>query len=249
VFWDQLRGVEEDGDSALVHLDTMSLNHLNALLDESRTGVLVGAAVASDSRDNPWLPRRGFLAEVEAGRFFSLDGSGLQYNRVVGQLYGFAPAGPVVLFGRAVAASVRAADGEMLPFYYLPILDKDLLTGFPSNRLFARDVLALSAGLRAPLAQVRGFYRIDGLLLGSLANAYDDLPDQFTPRVSFEEDVVVDEDGNVPLRPAAAVGLGLVNVRQHRMRFSFLMGFSPEGSLFSSYRVAFDLRDADALFR
>lgn len=254
--WDHLRDFEEAGEGNLDSLDAASIASLNAVRGETRFGVFAGIEVSHDTRDQLVMTRRGMLAEVAFHRFFSLDDvdADLRFNRLQARLFGFQPllGRRVVLFGRAVAAVTRADDdslGTRLPFFYRPALDGDLLSGYTGDRFFGRDLLAFGFGIRFPLVDLFGRYGIDGALVGDLGSSYDDITEQFSPSVSFENPMTVDADGNVPLRPGAGFGISLVNVDRDRDVASVLIGVSPEGVTFTGFQIVYDFRDLLPLFR
>ena len=249
---DRLRNIEEDQGQALERLaasDPVSFDAVQEPLDETRHGVSVGLQVASDLRDWRAYPRRGTFVSVEGRRFFSTDGSGLQFNRLGVNTLGYLPIrGRTALVGRANLVVTRADEGDDIPFYYLPVLDPRLLTAYPPDRFVGRDVLALGGGIRFPIRDYRGIYGLDALVMGYLGNAYDSVFDQASARVTFDPGPLARGEG-VPLRPAIGIGLGIVNLDKERVVLGGLVGISPEGISLASLRIAYDLRDARPLFR
>jgi hypothetical protein len=255
--WDHLSSFEDADDDPTTFPDEASIASLEAVEGEIRSGVFAGLEVSHDTRDRLVMTRRGILAEAAFHRFFSLDDvdpEGLQFNRFQARLFGFQPlmGRRVVLFGRAVAAVTRADDdptGERLPFFYRPVLDGDLLSGYTGDRFFGRDLLAFGGGVRFPLVDLFGRYGIDGALVADLGSSYHDIADQFSPSVSFERDVTADEDGNFPLRPGAGFGISLVNLDRERDVAAILIGVSPEGVTLTGFQIVYDFRDLLPLFR
>ena len=252
---DRLRDVEEDQEGALERLgefDSPSLAAVETALDETRYGVSVGLEVASDLRDWRSYPRRGTFVSVEGRRFFSLDGSGLQFNRLAVSTIGYLPIrGRTALVGRSNLVLTRADGGDDIPFYYLPVLDTQLLTAYPPGRFVGRDVLALGGGIRFPIRDFIGVYGIDALIMGFLGNAYDNVFDQVSADITFGQGAIQRETsgGRVPLRPSLGIGLGIVNLDKERVVLGGLIGISPDGLTLASLRIAYDLRDARPLFR
>ena len=246
---DRSDGAADDGQGSLAALDLASRRAVEAARG-NRTAVSAGLELGTDLRDRPAYPRRGVQASVGHRRLFALSGSDLTLAQTSGSVVGYVPVfdrGAVVL--RAVAGVTRSgdADGDGLPdpipFYDLPTLDDQLATPFRRNRLTGRDVLAVGAGLRAPLADVFGIYGVDAVVMGYLGNAYDDVFDQFRPAVSFRESGSVDAEGRAALRPALSLGLGLVDLVGRRTVLGASVGLAPGGVTLATLRLAFDLRD------
>ena len=223
---------------------------------EARYGLSVGLEVATDLRDWPSYPRRGFFGTAEHRRFVALDASDLTLARYAASGLGYLPLrGRTALVWRGVIAVTRSGDADgdgeddPIPFYYLPTLDDRVATAFKQDRLTGRDILAGGLGVRAPIVDLLGIYGIDVLVMGYLGNAYDNVFEQFTPRVSFEEGSEVDEEGRAFLRPALGLGLGIVNLDKERVVVGGLVGVGPGGISLATLRIAYDLRDARPLFR
>ena len=245
-------GASEDG---LALLDERSREAVQIAEDESRYGLSPGLEIATDLRDWPAYPRSGGFATLEARRFFALDGSDLRIDRLAGSYIGYIPIrGRTTIIVRGVGIVTRSADSDddgerdPIPFYYLPTLDDRVATAFKQDRLTGRDIVAFGTGIRAPLYDFLGAYGIDGLVMGYVGNAYDNVFEQFRPTVSFEEGSTV-TDGRTALRPAIGVGLGLVNLDKERVVLGGLLGIGPGGVTVATLRIAYDLRDARPLFR
>ncbi len=251
---DRLRDIEEDDDTqgALARLerdDPRSAAAVADVLDETRYGASFGLEVASDLRDWRSYPRKGTFVSVEGRRFYAMDGSGLRFNRLAVSTLGYLPLrGRTALVGRSNLIVTRAEDNAEIPFYYLPALDARLLAAYPPDRFRGRDVLALGGGIRFPVRDFIGVYGIDALIMGYLGNTYDDVFDQVSAGVTFDEGPLA-EDGRVPFRPALGLGLGIVNLDKERVVLGGLIGISPDGISLATLRIAYDLRDARPLFR
>lgn len=250
--YDNLRKVEESQEGTLERFaedDPASLLAVESVTDQKRYGASVGLQVASDLRDWRSYPRRGTFVSVEGRRFFSMDGSGLQFNRLAISTLGYLPIeGRTALVGRSNLVLTRGSGGDDVPFFYLPVLDTRLLTAYPPDRFVGRDVLALGGGIRFPIADFIGVYGVDALVMGYLGNAYDNVFDQVSADITFD-DAGLERDGTVPFRPALGLGLGIVNLDKERVVLGGLIGLSPEGLSVASLRIAYDLRDARPLFR
>ena len=221
-----------------------------------RYGASVGLELATDLRDWPSYPRRGVLATVEHRRFYAFDDSDLTLARYSASVIGYVPIrGRTTVLLRAVGLFTRSGDADgdgqddPIPFYYLPVLDDRVATAFRQERLSGRDVLAVGAGIRAPVFDFLGVYGIDVLAIGFLGNAYDNVFEQFSPSISFAEGSEFDDQGNAALRPSLGLGMGLVNLDKERVVLGGLVGIGPGGVTVATLRVAYDLRDARPLFR
>ena len=249
---------EEDSRNSLDLFDpsSASFQAVSSAEGVGRYGVSVGAEVATDLRDWPAYPRRGFFGTAEHRRFVAFDRSKLTTARYAASGIGYLPIrGRTTVILRGIAAVTRSGDADgdgaddPIPFYYLPTLDDRVATAFRQDRLTGRDVLAVGAGVRAPVYDFLGVYGIDTLVMAYLGNAYDNVFEQFTPRVSFAEGSEVDEEGRAFLRPSLALGLGVVNLDKERVVVGGLIGFGPGGVSLATLRIAYDLRDARPLFR
>lgn len=255
--FDRSEGVNDDASTgSLAALDPVSREAVDVADDNNRYGLSVGLEVATDLRDWPSYPRRGAFGTVEYRRFYALDASELTLDRYSGSWIGYLPLdGRTALVGRGVGVITRSgdADGDGLsdpiPFYYLPTLDDRVATAFRQDRLTGRDVVAFGAGIRFPVFDALGVYGLDALLMGFIGNAYDDVFEQFEPTISFSETAAPEADGGAPLRPALALGLGIVNLDKERVVVGGLLGVGPGGVTVATLRVAYDLRDARPLFR
>ncbi len=253
---DRTSSLRDDSPAGLGDLTPESRASVEPVLDVVRRGVSAGVEVAVDFRDWPGYPHSGSLVAVEARRFGALDDSDLRFNRYSLQTVSYVP-----IRGRtALIASVtgivtrqddRDGDGtpDPLPYYYLPTLDDRVAVAYKQDRLTARDVFAVSLGVRVPIRDFIGVYGIDALVVGYLGNAYDDVVDQFSPRVSFSQNSRPDADGRAPLLPALGLGLGVVNLDKERVVLGALVGVGAGGITLATLRVAYNLRDSRPLFR
>jgi hypothetical protein len=258
--YDYSGGVNEDASEN--RIDTLfppgSPSHeaVRVAEDEARYGASVGVEIATDLRDWPAYARRGFFGTAEARRFYAFDPSELTLARYTASGLGYLPIrGRTTFITRGVLAVTRSGDADgdgqddAVPFYYLPTLDDRVATAFRQDRLTGRDLFAVGAGIRAPVVDLLGIYGIDVLVMGYLGNAYDNVFEQFTPKVSFEEGSFRDEQGKAYLRPALGLGMGIVNLDKERVVVGGLVGVGPGGVSLATLRIAYDLRDARPLFR
>lgn len=244
------------GPGSLAGFDEPSRQAVEVANRQDRYGASFGVEVATDLRDWPAYPRRGMYATVEHRRFVALDETDLTLARYAGSAIGYLPIrGRTTVIARAVGIFTRSGDGDgdgqddPIPFYYLPTLDARVATAFRQDRLTGRDVLAGGVGIRAPVFDFLGIYGIDAVVMGYLGNAYDNVFEQFTPRVSFREGSFLEDDGTAALRPSLALGMGLVNLDKERVVLGGMVGLGPGGVTAATLRIAYDLRDARPLFR
>ncbi|WP_412068295.1 hypothetical protein [Rubrivirga sp. IMCC43871] len=256
LLYDYSGGVNPDaGAGTLAGLDAKSREAVDVAAGQDRYGASFGIELATDLRDWPSYPRRGTFATFEHRRFFALDDSELTLARYAASAIGYLPIrGRTTVIVRGVGIFTRSGDADgdgvddPIPFYYLPTLDSRVATAFRQDRLAGRDVLAVGAGIRAPIIDVLGIYGLDMLVMGYLGNAYDNVFEQFTTRISFQEGSFLDETG-AALRPSLALGMGIVNLDKERVVVGGLVGLGPGGVTVATLRIAYDLRDARPLFR
>ena len=245
---DRLRGFAEADSGGLARVSQADLAALGALVGETRAGVSVGLGLLSDSRDNEGRPRRGAYVQASASRFTSTDGSGLRFTRAEGTGYLFRPAPfklPLqpergALFVRVAAIVVREDGGGGLPPIYLPVLDRDLLVGWPSRDFAGRDGLSLGVGARGVLLRNLMAFRVEGTLLGMIGAAYDDVFREFTPRVSTAPRPIAAGE-NVPLQPSVGFGINLHLRDRERPLVGALIGIGPGGLTTTSFRIVVGL--------
>ncbi|PAP77545.1 hypothetical protein [Rubrivirga marina] len=258
--YDYSGGVNEDASENriddLFPVGSASNQAVRVAEDEARYGASIGVEIATDLRDWPAYARRGFFGTAEHRRFYAFDESKLTLARYTASGLAYLPIrGRTTLITRGVLAVTRSGDADGdgedddIPFYYLPTLDDRVATAFQQDRLSGRDLLALGVGVRAPIVDLLGIYGIDMLVMGYLGNAYDNVFEQFIPKVSFEEGSFRDEAGRAYLRPALGLGLGIVNLDKERVVVGGLVGIGPGGLSLATLRIAYDLRDARPLFR
>ena len=248
--YDRLDGFEPARDSAMEVIDPRDVALLESLRGMPRYGVEVGLQAISDTRDRLASPNRGFLVQGGLSRFISLDGSQLVFSRAEFSAYRFFPA-PIFLrflpergaiFLRGSFVVTRQSDPDTaLPPYYLPILDAELLAGYPPRRFVGRDGFSIGVGTRGTILALFGAVLIEGFSIFMVGNAYDDVFAQLTPRISFDAEPSEPND-RVPLRPSAAVGLNIVTIDRDRPIIGGLLGIGPEGIIVSSFRIVYDIR-------
>ena len=245
---DRLRGFEQTRDSALARVSPADQAQIAQLTGDTRSGVSVGLSALTDSRDNDARPSRGEFLQGSAARFFSTDGSGLGFNRFEALGYVFRPS-PVRLpfqpergavFVRVSGVVVRQDGAPTLPLLYLPVLEHDLLVGWPARDFRGRDALSLGVGIRGVLIPNMAAFRVEGIALGLLGAGYDNVFREFTPRLSFS-DAPVAEGERVPLQPSVGLGVNLHYRNKERPLVGVLLGVGPGGVSLAALRLVIGL--------
>ena len=252
VQFDRLRGFEEAGTGDLERVRADDLARLRSLQGADRYGVEVALAAIRDTRDIRAMPSRGSYLEGEAGRFQSLDGSGLGYWQARALAYAFRPAlfqlpfiperGALFLRATGVITRQDGNEGGGLPWIYLPDLDRDQLVGYPRSDFVGRDALSLGVGARGVVGQAIGAFLVEGVAMAIVGAAYDDVFEEFTPRIDLTADRVL-EGESVPLRPSLAVGLNLHFIDRERAIVGALFGVGPAGTSLAGLRLVYGLGD------
>ena len=248
--FDRVRGFEEAEDGSLGDVRPGDLDRLAALAGEDRYGVELALSAIRDTRDIRSMPARGAYLQGEAARFQALDGSGLGVWRAEALGYAFRPALlrlPFIpergaLFVRANGVVTRPDGDEPLPWVYLPELDRDLLVGYPRSEFVGRDALSVGVGARGVIGQAIGALLVEGVAMGMLGAAYDDVFREFTPRVRLTSGRPA-EGEPVPLSPSLAVGLNLHFIDRERPLVGALVGVGPGGVSLASLRLVYGLGD------
>jgi hypothetical protein len=247
--FDRSRGYEAARDSALFYLDPASRAHIDSLQGTDRYGVAVGLEALSDTRDSEASPTRGYFVQGGATRFFATDGSGLGFQRFEVNAYGFTPAllhlrflpERGALFVRASGVVTRPDAGDDLPFFYQPTLDHEQIAGYPQSRFVGRDAVSLGLGARGTIFQAIGAILVEGMGMAMVGGAYNDVFEEFTPRVTLDPEPDLTGE-RIPLRPSVAFGVNFIYIDRDRPLLGALVGFGPEGFVLASFRLIYDLR-------
>ena len=242
--FDRLRGFEEATAGGLAATQDGDLARLTALQGEDRLGLEFSLAAVRDTRDLRAMPARGSYVQGTVARFQAVDGSGLGFTRLEATGYAFRPAlfrmkflpEPGSVFVRASGVVTRQDGDEPLPWIYLPNLDRDLLVGFPRSDFIGRDALSLGVGARGVIGQGFGVFLVEGMAMGMLGAAYDNVFQEFAPRVRLSQDRVPVGAG-VPLQPSVALGLNLRFLDRERPLIGALVGIGPGGVSLASLRL------------
>lgn len=253
---DRLNGFEETDPGSLARVSAEDLDRLDTLRVERRLGAELALAVVRDTRNIRALPSRGSYLQAELSRFQTIDGSRLGFTRLQATGYLFRPAliripflperGAV--FVRANGVVTRDDGEDPLPWVYLPEAEQDLLVGYPRSDFVGRDAFSFGVGARGVIAEAIGAFLVEGVAMGIVGAAYDDVGRQFTPRVRFDGGAVA-EGERVPLTPSVAVGLNLHFLDRERPIVGVLVGAGPEGISLASLRLVYGLRDFRPRFR
>ena len=246
--YDRLRGFEEARPGDLEAVAPSDLARLAALRGEDRYGGELGLIAVLDTRDIRVTPSRGVYVQGEAARFQAFDGTDLAFTRVEALAYAFRPALlrlPFIpergaLFVRVNGVVTRQDGDRPLPWVYLPTLDADLLVGYPRREFVGRDALSVAVGARGVVGEAIGAFLFEGVGTAILGAAYDDVFDQFTPRVQFSDSRPAPGEA-VPLRPSLAVGMNLRFIDRERAIIGGLIGVSPRGISLASLRLVYGL--------
>jgi len=220
-----------DGTSVLRPPSAAHLARLQPGRDPGREqiGVRLGASVQLDTRDDARRPTEGLLLQGIWDHYVSLDDSGLDFDQLDLNAYGYVPLGGahrLALQGRLAVTFER--DDVPVPFYQLPTLDGSLVPGWNRSRFVGADRLITSALYRFPLFDVSGLVRFEGHLGIHAASVYDDIGDQFEASLSFDDPLPAQET-TFPLRPAISAGLQFGLPLRTRTLVELALGGSPEG--------------------
>lgn len=250
--FDRIRGFEESDDDGLESIRPGDLDRLRALQGEDRYGLEVALTAIRDTRNIRPMPSRGEYLQAQIGRFESLDGSGLGYWQAEGLAYFFRPAlfripflperGALFLRATGVVTREDGDEGGGLPWVYLPDLDRDLLVGYPRSEFVGRDAISLGVGARGVIGELIGAFLFEGVAMAMVGGAYDDVFEEFTPRIQFERDPIP-EDEAVPLLPSLAVGMNIHFIDRERAIVGALLGVGPTGTSLAGLRLVYGLGD------
>lgn len=217
-------------------LDARSQTHLGQLASEQvgplspeQTGLQVGVDVQYDTRPPTDRPIRGILLEGGWSRYVDLSASFLNYDRFDVAAYGFLPLrGAHHLVGRVSLARTVARGRAAVPYYRRPTLDATLVPGWARHRFVDSDRLIASVLYRFPIAEPFGLVDVGGHLGVHAASVYDEVFDEATLDLTFDESISADRS-SVPLRPAASIGFHLRPSFRQTPSLDLALGVSPEG--------------------
>lgn len=215
----------------------------NLILSASRnfTGHVLGVRAVFDTRDRTGLPRQGIQVQAELQRYRSWQDPPLSFDALRLWSYGYVPlGGRSVLALRAMVAAVFDRGDVPTPFYHLPEPGA-FVPGIDDFRYYGQHMLALGAELRRPFVDAVGLLAVEGVLVAHVTSVYRDLPNQFSPRLSFEEDIEQDA-ARVPLRPILGAGIRLTSPLKDRVLVSLMLRYSPFGFGVGSLGFFHDLR-------
>ena len=246
--FDRLRNVSEAREGGFDRVLASDLERLAAVEGEDRYGGEIALSVVRDTRDIRAMPARGAYVEGQVSRFQAFDGSGLGFWQARTLVYAFRPAlfrVPFIpergaIFVRANGVVTREDGDRPLPWVYLPDLDGDLLVGYPRDEFAGRDAVSVGVGARGVIGQAIGAFLFEGVATAMVGAAYDNVFEEFTPRVRFS--TARPEPGRtVPLRPSLAVGLNFHFLDRERPIVGALVGVGPGGVTLASLRLIYGL--------
>lgn len=213
------------------------------------SGVWYGLSAGFDTRTELNRPERGLLVQATAERYAPTGGPEVRLDRIGGAAYVFVPTGRFIPIGpggqvlafRLLVEHARARGQQPVPFFFLPSLGAAEIAGFGRDRFFGNDLLALGLEYHILLFDAFGIAGIEGLFSLHAGNVYDDLTEQFTPRLTFEKHLEAGA-GTVPLRPALGVGMRVVSLFDDRVYMQATVGLTPEGFGYAGFSFVSDLR-------
>lgn len=201
-----------------------------------RTGLRTGIALRFDTRGG--LPRhqRGLRLQGTWDRYLPADGSALRFDQVDLDASGVLPlSGLHRLVLRLRATTTQSRSDTPVPPYMLPTVSASVVPGWPRGHRVGSDRLLGSLLYYIPLLQIAGDAVLEGHVGPHLAAVYQDLGDQFSPSIRFDE--ASPEEEARSLRPSASVGLRFAVPFRNRATVDLAVGISPEG--ISAARVSF----------
>lgn len=193
------------------------------------TGVRGGLSAQVDTR--PTLDRydTGLRVQATWDRYVAVDGSGLRFDQIDGALLGtLALGGLHRLDLRSGVTLTRPRGGSpAVPTVLRPSLGAPLVPGWARGRFVGRDRLFGGVLYRFPLWTYGRVVTLEGHLGGHLAATYRRVQDQFAFRIQVDDAPAAGPD--VPLRPAASVGLRLAVPSRPHASLDLALGLSPDG--------------------
>jgi len=194
-----------------------------------RTGLHPGLDLQYDTRDRPVITTRGLLLQGTWDRYVPLNGSALQFDQFDLDAYGYIPfGGRHRLVTRLSMTMTHSRDTAPVPVYMLPTMGGPLVPGWSRGRFVDSDRLMASTLYRFPLIHLKNVAGVEGHLGVHVASVYNDVGEQFTTTVSFEESAF-NNDRTRPLRPSASAGLRFSVPFRNRATLDLSVGVSPEG--------------------
>jgi len=197
------------------------------LPNSTKTGARLGVDLQYDARDQPAVTTRGVLLQGTWNRYVPLDDAGLHFDQVEIDAYGYVPLGGVHRFATRLSSTLTVNRGTApVPVYMLPTIGGAVSPGWPRGRFVAPDRLLASVLYRFPLLHYENLLTLEGHVGGHLAGSYDDVGNQFSTTLSFENPPSPNESTR-PLRPSVSTGLRIAMPRRQDLELA--VGISPAG--------------------
>lgn len=230
-----LHRVDRVPSPSTTSLDARSQSHLSRLTDGAdrpgpeQTGLHLGFDVRYDTRNRTFWATQGALLQSSWTRYHDVGNSFVYFDQFDMAAYGYVP---IVddhrLVGR-LSATVTHSRGEApVPFYMLPTLDGQLVPGWNRSRFVASDRLIASTLYRFPLVDFRELFRMEGHVGLHAANVYDNVFSDAIVDLSFDRSLPP-RASEIPLRPAASLGVRVGTPFRHLSFFDVAVGLSPGG--------------------
>lgn len=193
--------------------------------DARQVGIRAGVDVIVDTRERAYGARRGVLLQGTASTYEALD-QDLRFHRLDLRAFGFLPLGGRhrLALGLRTALTDRRSN-RRLPFYLLPKLDGHTAPGWARDRFYGSDLASVRLVYRFPIAQFRDLVTLEGHVGAHAATVYDDLGDDWSLDLSFEERIGA---GDAPFRPSASAGLRIGPLFRDETYVDVAVGVSPE---------------------
>ena len=193
--------------------------------DARQVGVQAGVDVIVDTRDRAHGALRGVLLQGMASTYEAWDQT-LRFHRFDLRAFGFLPLGGRhrLALGLRTALTDRRGD-RRIPFYLLPSLDGRTAPGWARDRFYGSDLAAVRLLYRFPIVRFRDLVTVEGHVGAYAASVYNDLGDEFSLDLSFDERI---DAADVPFRPSASAGLRIGPIFRDETYVDVAVGVSPE---------------------
>ncbi len=246
----QISSFKDDTDDAFDRLDERSAFRLEEAIGKRVEGVTTGAALYLDTRDSPYRPFAGVMADAGVEVFTGSPASTVQPRA---SLSVYAPVGTAGVAARAMAVVTRPFDADdPVPLVLLPRLDNSLVPGFHSGRFAARDLVVLDVRMQHPIQlwldeRITGRIATDAFVVLAAFNAYDDLFTDVRWAPTWKERF--EPEAPYPLRASVGVGLHAYDPETKKPLYTVVAGLSAEGISLSTLTFTLDPRKLRPLWR
>lgn len=251
-FWD--RQLRLHPSIAIVHhavngVNTPASAESNGIVDDptplaqagsQTTGLQPGLGVELDTRDRAVRTRTGLLIQGRWSRNVPLDDTEPTFDRYTVNASGsLALSGPHRVTAHLSSVVTRARGSSPVPLYLRPTVGGSTVPGWARGRFVNNDRLLGSVSYVLPVWSYLGLVVADVHLGLHVAGSYQNVGDQFTTAVSFEEPASDPRD--YPLRPSASVGIQFVVPARDHTALTLGVGLSPEGLAGARFSLAHSL--------